>query len=210
MKTATIFFVTLLSSTLLYCRGDCAIECDDSDEVLADVCYKIYEQIEDALLADKGNDYRLQKAFFYAPYANPVLMKVVYNVSYSENVTGDAMPPSYCVSNTTADTDELMLNQTRIILGWTSSGVYTLLHPLTINFMQMQLPFAMMRIMFIIFRISNPNNNGPEAEALLWDGGYDLPTLYINLHFTYLPCIPSEQLFHSVLSDFNQLVHIIY
>ena len=90
MKTATIFFVTLLSSTLLYSRGDCAIECDDSDEVLADVCYKIYEQIENALVADKGNVYRLQKAFFYAPYANPVLLKVVYNVSYSENVIGDA------------------------------------------------------------------------------------------------------------------------
>ena len=39
--------------------------CDDSDEVLADVCYKLYQQVEDALLEDKGNIYRLRKAFFY-------------------------------------------------------------------------------------------------------------------------------------------------
>ena len=203
MRIISFLFVAILSLT--YSRGECGVECDDSDEVLADVCYKLYEQVEHALVADKGNIYRLRKAFFYAPNANPVLLKVVYNVSYSENVTRDATQTSYCSSDTTANND-IMLNKTRIILGWTSSGVFILFHPLTINFMQMQLPFAIMKILFSIFRISNPDGSGPEAETLLWDGSYDLPTLYINLHLTSLPCIPSEELFHSILSDINSLV----
>ena len=205
MKIVTVLFVAIILSTSLYSSGECAVECDDSDEVLADVCYKLYEQVENALVADKGNIYRLRKAFFYAPNANPVLLKVVYNVSYSENVTGDATQTSYCSSDTTANND-IMLNKTRIILGWTSSGVFILFHPLTINFMQMQLPFAIMKIMFSIFRITSPDDSGPEAETLLWDGGHDLPTLYINLHVTSLPCIPSEELFHSILNDLNSLV----
>ena len=204
MKSVTVLVVAVLSSTLLYSRGDCAVECDDSDEVLADVCYKLYKQVENALLADKGNIYRLRKAFFYAPNANPVLMKVVYNVSYSDNVTGDVQP-SYCAIDTTANND-IILNKTRVTLGWTSSGVFTLFHPLTINFMQIQLPFVIMKVMFHILRITNPNDSGPEAKTLLWDGSYDLPTLYLNLHLTSLPCIPSEELFQSILSDLNSLV----
>ena len=128
----SIVFISLVSQALSIC--------DDSDEVLADVCYKLFRQVEDALVQDKGNEYRLQKAFFYAPNANPVLMKVIYNVSFATNVTEDVqLQPNYC----TSDTDVISVNTTRFVFGWTSSGVFTVFHPLTINFIQIQVPFAL-------------------------------------------------------------------
>ena len=178
--------------------------CDDSDEVLADVCYKLYKQIRDALLDDEGNLYRLRKAFFYSPNANPVLLKVLYNVSFAENVT--ELQPNYCTSEVNENNNIISLNKTQLVFGWTSSGVFTVFHPLTINFMQIQVPFTLMRIMFFTFRRLDPTESGPEAETFLWDGSYELPTLHINLHFTSLPCIPSVRHFNSALMDFNSLV----
>ena len=178
--------------------------CDDSNEVLANVCYKLFRQVEDALVQDKGNEYRLRKAFFYAPNANPVLMKVIYNISFAINITEDVqLQPNYC----TSDTGVISVNGTRFFeFGWTSSGVFTVFHPLTINFMQIQVPFALMKIMFNLHKFNDPTESGPEAQTFLWDGSYELPTLHINLHFSSLVCLPTVELFNSILSDFNSLV----
>ena len=83
-------------------------------------------------------------------------------------------------------------------------------HPLTVNFMQIQVPFVLMKVLFNIFKAIRPNESGPEAETFLWDGSYELPTLHINLHFAFLPCIPSKEIFNSILSDFNSLVSLLY
>ena len=181
--------------------------CDDSDDAeLADACYKLDQQITNALLLDNGNLYRLRKAFFYAPHAHPVLLRVIYNLTYTENAT-DQQDDSYCTSTMNA-TNPMSLNRTRIVLGWTSSGVFTVFHPLTINFMQIQVPFVLMKMFHAIFNKIHPGESGPEADTFLWDGSYDLPTLRLNLHFTNLSCIPGteSEMFYSVLSDFNSLV----
>ena len=179
--------------------------CDNStDEKITEACYKLDEQIEYALLQDKGNLYRLRKAFFYAPNAHPVLLKVIYKLSFAENATQQA---SHCTDDTpNADDDILSVSET--ILGWTSSGVFTVFHPLTLNFMQIQVPFVLMKIFYVVYTFFHPEGNGPEAATFLWDGapGSDFPTLRLNLHFTNLTCIPSTNMFISALSDFNSLV----
>ena len=177
--------------------------CDDStNEAISDVCYKLDQQVEDVLLQDKGNLYRLRKAFFYAPNAHPVLLRVIYNLSYAKNATQE---DAYCTNSTNAD-NQISLNKSKIVLGWTSSGVFTVFHPLTINFMQIQVPFVLMKIFYSLFKIIHPNESGPEADTFLWDGSYDLPTLHLNLYFTSLPCIPNTDTFNTVLRDFNSLV----
>ena len=205
MKTSAITSMILLFASFVS-KGSST--CDGSDEVLADVCYNLHQEIEDAFLLDKGNIYRLQKAFFYAPNANPVLIRVIYNISYSENVTENALKePNYCTSDTNSN-NQITVNKTRLILGWTSSGVFTVFHPLTLNFMQIQIPFVIMKVMFEIFKKIDPSESGPEAETFLWDGSSELPALYINLHFASLSCLPSAELFNSILVDFNSLVSI--
>ena len=173
--------------------------------VIADACYKLDEQLQYALLQDKGNLHRLRKAFFYAPNAHPVLLRVIYNVTYAENAT---LRAAYCTDDTNSG-NVLSINDTMITLGWASTGVFTVFHPLTINFMQIQVPFVLMTVLYHIFNAINPEGSGPEAATFLWNGGYDLPTLRLNLHFTNLTCIPSKDLFNSVVNDFNSLVSIL-
>jgi hypothetical protein len=95
-------------------------------------------------------------------------------------------------------------NETIVVYGWTSSGVFTVVHPLVLNFMQMQLPFVLLRIFYEVLG----SERGPEAQTFLWDGTYDLPTLHIHLHIPSLPCIPSDDIFMSALKDFNSLVSL--
>ena len=227
--------------------------CDDSSEVTTSVCAKISKDIERALLEDEGNLFRMRKAFFYSPTASPVLLKVVYNVTFGENITTaitDKEPCCYtsftqnetteehlqsCTNvnftaerneNTTLDipdcfnsstvknlttnmleeiatcSNSIEFKQRNYVYGWTSSGVYVVVRPMVLTVMQVQIPLAALRIVHKTYI----NQRGPEADTFLWDGSYDLPTLHLNLHITSLSCIPTKDLFTSVLEEFNTLV----
>ena len=155
----------------------------------SNTCYKIFKELSSALVNDKGNFYRMQQAFFYAPNADPALIQVEYNISYGDNITEDNV--QYCgnVDNTSA----IVINETEIIRGWTSRGVYYVINPLALNKMQMVLPFAILRF---INKRKGSMSGSPEVDTFLWDGTYELPTLLIDLHITSLPCIPSEEVFN--------------
>ena len=177
-----------------------ACVCDDFS-TSENICFKLFQKFENALNEDEGNTHRLRKAFFYAPNAQPVLMKVVYNVTFAANVTmvGDKL--DYC-DDFSPDRKTLNSNGTAVVFGWTSNGIFTVVHPLVVNFMQMQLPFVLLRIFYYVLE----SERGPEAQTFLWDGTYDLPTLQINLTISSLTCIPNEHIFMSALNDFNSLV----
>ena len=84
--TLIVGLLFLLSSSALALQGYAL--CDNSEDVAtADACYQLDEQLQYALLQDKGNLHRLRKAFFYAPNAHPVLLRVIYNVTYAENAS---------------------------------------------------------------------------------------------------------------------------
>ena len=171
-----------------------------------DVCGQLSKDIERALLKDEGNLFRIRRAFFHSPTASPVLLKVVYNVTYGENFTlavaSEEIPScsSQILQNSTIE-----LNQTDITLGWTSSGVYTMFHPTVLSVMQVQSPFAFLRII----HLTMIDQRSLEADTFLWDGSKDLPTLHLNLHITSLTCIPSQEMFESVLMDLNTLVRAV-
>lgn len=167
-------------------------------------CYEVFKELSRALTNDRGNLYRMKQAFFYAPSADPVLIKVKYNISYGENVTKDQL--HYCENvdnNTIAAITAITINQTEIIRGWTSRGVYYVINPLLLSKMQMVLPFAILRL---INSILGPASGSPEVDTFLWDGSYELPTLLINLHITSLPCIPTEEVFNCTLEELNAYV----
>ena len=174
--------------------------CNDSDEVLTNVCYQLFKTMEQSLYNDGRNLYRLRRAYFYAPNANPILLRVVFNVKF----LGNSSDLSYCMdlTATASGSDQLAINSNRTTYtyGWTSSGVFTVFDPLTLNFMQSQFPFAVMRACFYLM-----TKDSPEAKTFLWDGNYDLPTLYLNLQIP-LSCIPSTGVFESVLMDLTSMV----
>ena len=175
--------------------------CDDPVEVTTGTCADLLTNLEKALLQDKGNLFRLRRAFFHSPTADPVLLKVVYNVTYAENITtafadDEIQPCSASPANSSTE-----LQQQNVTLGWTSTGVYVVFHPTVLNMIQAQLPFAILRIIHAIMQ-----QRSPEADTFLWDGFYDLPTLHLNMYIVSLSCIPSQDLFESVLIDLNTLV----
>ena len=197
MFTAISLILALTTSIV---PGTCLI-CDDPTDLTTGVCGLLSKDVERALLKDEGNLFRIRRAFFHSPTASPVLLKVVYNVTYGENFTmavASKVPP--CFSQHLNSTIEL--NQTNITLGWTSSGVYTMFHPAVLSVMQVQTPFAFLRIIHRTLI----DQRSPQADTFLWDGSYDLPTLHLNLHITSLTCVPSQEMFESVLMDLNTLV----
>lgn len=189
--TALLFVIGALVST-----GHCT--CDDiEDPQYPNLCHEILQSLKQALINDNGNIYRSRKAFFYASNANPVLLRVKYNITFAENITEDLIP--FCTGdNSTA----IPSNQTTIVHGWTSTGLYLLIEPLVLNYAHMTLPLAILRwIHGARERRTNRRIGNPEVETFLWDGSGDLPTLLISLHISSLPCIPPEEIFDSMIKD---------
>ena len=166
-------------------------------------CTSLLKGVESAILQDETNLSRMRRAFSHSPTATPVLLKVVYNLTYAENITkavatNDIPQCSSLVDNSTID-----LKQRNITYGWTSSGVYTVFHPTILSMMQAHTPFAILRI--IQFTM---HQRGPETDTFLWDGSYELPTLRLNLHIASISCSPSGDMLEAVLMEFNTLVRL--
>ena len=198
MSAFVSFIIFALAASIL--PGG-SLNCDDPDDLTTGICGQLSKDLERALVRDEGNLFRIRRAFFHSPTASLVLLKVVYNVTYAENVTLEEIP---VCSNRHLNSTMMGLNQTSITLGWTSSGVYTIFHPAVLSVMQVQSPFALLRVIHLTL----PDQRSPEADTFLWDGSYNLPTLYLNLHITSLTCLPSQEVFMSVLKDLNTMVYM--
>ena len=155
-------------------------------------------------MSDEGNRFRIRRHFFHSATASPVLVKIVYNITYGEDlitaISNETLQHCYSqVLNSTID-----FEPQNVTMGWTSSGVYTMFHPTVLSVMQIQTPFAFLRIIHLTLT----DQQSPEADTFLWDGSYDLPTLHINLPINTMTCIPSQDLFDSVLIDLNTMVRL--
>ena len=164
MSAFVSFIIFALTASIL--PGG-SLNCDDPDDLTTGICGQLSKDLERALVKDEGNLFRIRRAFFYSPTASLVLLKVVYNVTYAENVTLEEIP---VCSNRYLNSTMMGLNQTSITLGWTSSGVYTIFHPAVLSVMQVQSPFALLRVIHLTL----PDQRSPEADTFLWDGSYDL------------------------------------
>ena len=224
---------------------------DDICEVNTNECARLFKELEDALLQDEANMFQMKRAFFFhSPTADPVLLRVIYNISYAKNITkaakenklhrcgytpienqycsmekgemaGDNLENSVTKIQTKCDnkaenhntfipeslqnlTNEL--KQHNYTYGWTSTGVYTVFHPMVLYMMQAQAPFVALKI---VHNYILQDQRSLEANTFLWDGSSsDLPTLRLNLHITNLTCIPNHDVFKTVLSEINTLVSI--
>ena len=183
--------------------------CSTGELATGTQCYRLFKTFESALIEGEGNLYQMRKAFFYSPYAEPVLLKVVYHITYGDNVTlsRDNITLRYCSGDDGSSYLHLNnTNATALTYGWSSNGIFMVFHPLLLNWMQMQLPLGILRI---VHYTTASTNTGPQVESFLWDGSYDLPTLHINLHIESLPCLLSDQLYDAVLQDITALVSLV-
>ena len=197
--------INLLVAGVLFSTGNCdSCEGNSSREYLqsdTQVRPKLFQSLENALIQDEANLYHLKKVFFYGPNADPVLLRVVYGVTFGENITDDVLP--YC-PDATDENSTLNLNQSDTICGWTSRGLYQWIEPLALSRIQMALPFCILRWTQKWFKWSS----NPEIASFLWDGSesHPLDSLRINLHITSMPCIPSEEIFKSTVEELTIFV----
>ena len=93
INTSNMSFLVglVLLSTLLSAQGVNTKNCDDSNGVLAKVCYELFHTMEQSIYNDRGNLYRLRRAYFYAPNADPILIRVEYNITIS-NLENSSLP----------------------------------------------------------------------------------------------------------------------
>lgn len=194
------FYLLIIVVISLFAEGSCLV-CNDPNDLTSGTCAQLSKDLERALVRDEGNLFRLKRIFRHSPTAAPVLLKVLYNVTFAENFTEAVAVEEVpnCYSSTLNSSIEL--TQKTITLGWTSTGVYVVFHPTVLFMMQVQSPFALLRIFHLTL-----NQRSPEADSFLWDGSYDLPTVHMNLHITSMLCVPSDDLFESLLNEMNTLV----
>ena len=201
-STQMCVWLQLVVVVLAATRASCLV-CDDPREMMTGTCAQLSKDLERALLQDEGNLSRMRRAFFHSPTAAPVLLKVVYNITYAKNITtANAVNEAPHCDSSSAANSTIEFKERDITYGWTSSGVYAVFHPTVIKMMQAQSPFALLRIMYLTL----PDQRSPEADTFLWDGSYDLPTVHLNMHISSLSCVPSQDMFESVFMDINTLV----
>ena len=198
--SAAVFYSILVTNLMTSIVTGQDHTCDDPTIT---VCSQLYKDIESALTKDEENLFRIRRAFFHSPTAAPVLLRVIYNVTFGDNLTTAVASEkiSLC-SNQNLQNSTIEFNETVMTLGWTSSGVFTMFHPAVLSVMQVQSPFAFLRII----QQTLDEQKSPEADTFLWDGSYDLPPLHLNMHIASLTCLPSKGMFDSVLEDLNTLV----
>lgn len=182
-------------------EGECYYSYGYNLYPFASTCQKVFKVLEQSLIQDEANLYSLKKMFFYAANADPMLLIVKYNISFGENIIKDR-PPN--CDGAGRQMTMICTIQTEVTHGWTPSGVYYVIGPLVLNKMQMPFPFMILRIIHSLCK--NPAFNSPELDSFLWDGSYDLPTVFLNLDITTLPCIPSATVFHSTLKELTAYV----
>lgn len=204
-----------LGSSSLYPADLCCPAENEVDGTVETLCDDVFDVFESAVTSRKSNLNQLRKAFFYASHADPILLKIDYVLSFSENVTTLESETRYCSKEDLNDSLTYTIfnhtNVTVITYGWTSNGIYTVVHPALLNLMQLQIPLTVVRLIHLLFQNFRKRHaiigmDSPQTEVFLWDGLYELPTVTLYIHINSIPCIPSDRLVDFVLQDITSLV----
>ena len=174
------------------------LHCDCNDINPADPvnCERLFRIFEDALLLDAGNMYKLRKLMYPSAVAPPELANITYHLQLGDESDLPACP---CLHSEDASGMSMLLSDlnTTLRYGWTSIGLYTVIHPAVLNQLQPQLPFAIMRLF-------TPDLNTP----FLWDGHSNLPyaELQLRMNMANLTCIPHVNEVDGALKTLTALV----
>ena len=192
---------TLYAILLVFVIAGSSYGYDDSDIANAQTsyaCERLFRLFEDALLSDGGNMYKLRHLLYPPTSAPPELANVTYHLQFTiANGGSTELPDSSgelptcpgTVTNRTLNTSGIV----SLRYGWTTIGIYTLIHPALLAQMQVQLPFEIMRLVT------------PHGIPSLWNGHNQLPSTSINLTAN-LTCLPGDIELDGVLKTLTSYV----
>ena len=159
-------------------------------------CEILFRTFEDALLANGSNLYNLRRLFYPPSSQLPELANITYHVKLSSAASGGSAELPYECNESV---DVSYLSDAGIRYGWTTIGIYTFIHPALLNQLQVQLPFAIMKI--------NMESN-TTADPFLWDGYSLLPSadIHLNILSDNLTCPPPMSQVDEILRTVTSLV----
>ena len=230
------YSILIIFTNIWNISGSFLLSPEDPCERNASECAILFKELEKALLQDETNKFQMRRAFFHSPTADPVLLRVIYNVFYAENIIATEENKLYlcghiptvnekgemdganlensvaknqtkCENKQNSSISELLHNLTKqhnYAYGWTSTGVYTVFHPMVLYMMQAQTPFLALKF---VHNYILQDQRSLEANTFLWNGSSsDLPTLRLNLCMTKVLCTSTQAVFEKVLNEINTLV----
>ena len=161
-------------------------------------CATLFNEFQKALLKDDdANKFQMRQAFFHSPTANPVLLRVIYNVTVTAEKEG-----AEAAGNDSGKSCSAIEPKPEGFIrtyGWTSTGVYTVFHPMVLYMMQTQVIFVALKCVHYLLQ----EQRSLAAITFLWGGNSsDLPTLHLNLSMSS----SSQNIFETVLTKINTLV----
>ena len=180
--------------------------CDRPDIANAQTCERLFRTFEHALLSNGGNLFKLRKLFYPSTKTPPQLANITYHLQFTTANGGSTelpdssgeLPRCLCLG---AATNRTLLNTSGIVTlryGWTTIGIYTFIHPVLLSQLQVQLPFAVMRLA--------SHHNAP----FLWNGHNQLPSASIHLTVSNenLTCHPGDSEVDGALRTLTSYVSI--
>ena len=84
--SASISFMIFVLVVSIIILGN-TLKCDDPANLATGICGQLSKGLDRALVKDDGNLFCTRRAFFHSPTASPVLLKVVYDITYGVNFT---------------------------------------------------------------------------------------------------------------------------
>jgi predicted amidophosphoribosyltransferase len=75
------------TTSSLFAKGSC-LACNDPFDSSSGTCAQLSKDLdpERALVQDEGNLFRLRSIFRQSPTAAPILLKVLYNVTFADDI----------------------------------------------------------------------------------------------------------------------------
>ena len=168
----------ILSVLVLVERGSChGGVCEDPDTANAQTCETLLGLFENSLLSNGSNLYKLRKLFYPSTVAPPELVNITYYLRLTTTADESSSSPlelpacpcppgAACLNRRFLNTSAELVT---LRYGWTTAGIYTLVHPALLNQLQIQLPFALMRLI------------SPDRVSFLWNGYNQLPSTSVHL-----------------------------
>ena len=186
----------LLLLCSLFAVGTCT--CYSTNPQPPETCYQLFEEFESALTRNKLNLFNLEALFSPSLDTVPSLANITYVQYYNMSPEVEPCPRS-------PDDNSSFINVTETytaVLGWSNSGVYDVISPITLHVLQPQSLISLMKVL-------NSFHSNSDLDSLLWDGTKPLGGVVLNLNLS-LQCIPTEAQVNSSLVRTTSKVSYTY
>ena len=180
---------------LVNCNSAQIYVCGSHVSAKTPLCSELFQAFQAALTKSETNLFNLRNIFFPPSEASPVLLNISYVIDFG-NITDISCTND--TNNTIYGFETFYKNY-----GWTSVVIYTIFHPATINRLQPQLFYWIMKKL-------EPGSSKGARTAFNWEGISDsFLTLELSMYIPSLSCSPSKKQVENTLKGMTSVVSLL-